>query len=90
MTAAITDAEKLREHEQRIRDALTELARWIVDPARTKFPHAVVVALCPTDVDPVIRDDAFADLLRIAEQQGPDHTDLPWEGQVDLNEMTRV
>lgn len=84
-TDLITDQEKLRDAQQRIRDGIVAFADYL---AGVGTGERVVEALCPADVDDNVRSSAFADLLHIVDTRGPDRTDLPFEGQVDLDYMT--
>lgn len=83
----IGDREHLADAEQRIRDGLVALAEFLVGKATAE---QVVAALCPADVKPEWQKSAFADLLHIIDRRGPDRTDLPHDGQVDLDYMTGV
>jgi hypothetical protein len=87
-TPLITDREKLRDAEQRIRDALVALADWLTDRDGYDIPVAVIRELCPDDVPGARQDSCFEDLLRVVVKRGPDRTDLPFEGQEDLDYMT--
>jgi hypothetical protein len=85
---AITDREKLRDAEQRIRAALVALADYLTDRDDYDIPHEVLRALCPAYVQPGVREGMFEDLLREVVRRRPDKTDLSFDGQVDLDYMT--
>lgn len=86
-TDLIGDREHRAELEQRIRDGIVAFAAYL---AGVGTGERVVDALCPADVDEAVRASAFADLLHIVDTLGPDRTDLPFDGQVDLDYMTGV
>lgn len=86
MTAdLIGDREKLRDAEERIRAGLVAFAEHLLGKATAE---QVVAAFCPADVNPQYQKTAFADLLHVLDTRGPDHTDLPFHGQEDLDYMT--
>jgi hypothetical protein len=82
------DSEKLLAAEQRIRDGIVALADWLTDRDDYDIPHEVIRALCPTDVPDATREGCFGALLHVVVRRGADRTDLPHEGQVDLDYMT--
>jgi hypothetical protein len=81
----IGDAEKLRELEQQRRNSLVAFAAFLTGHGTA---DGVLSALCPADVDWDRVKDCFADLLHVVDTRGADRTDLPFEGQVDLDYMT--
>lgn len=85
---AITDREKLRDAEQRIRDGLTALADWLTDRDDYDIPVQVIAALCPPDVPAQTRESCFQALLLACSVRGPDRTDLPYDAHVDLDYLT--
>ena len=82
------DRERLLAAEQRIRDGLVALADYLTDRDDYDIPHGVIEALCPGDVKPGLREACFDSLLHVVARRLPDRTDLPFEGQVDLDYMT--
>jgi hypothetical protein len=84
----VTDREKLRDAEQRIRDGIVALADYLTDRDDYDIPHEVIRVLCPADVDALVRESCFDALLHVVIRRRPDCTDLPHEGQVDLDYMT--
>jgi hypothetical protein len=84
----IGDAEKLRDAEQRIRDSIVALADWLTDRDDYDIPENALRALCPADVPDRVRERCFQSLLLAVSRRGADRTDLPFEGQVDLDYMT--
>jgi hypothetical protein len=79
---------KLREAEQRIRDALVELADYLTDRDDYDIPYEVIRALCPAVTDEV-REDGFHGLLLETVRRGPDRSaPLSLEAEADLHKLT--
>lgn len=81
------ETERLRDAERRIRDGIVAFAAYLAGRGTSE---QVIAALCPADTDPAVRSSAFLDLLHLIDVRDQDHTDLPWEAQVDLNQMTGI
>lgn len=85
---SITDREKLRDAEQRIRDGLVAIADDLTDCDDYEIPWRAIRAFCGHDIPAELVESCFTDLLRVVVKRGPDRTDLPYEGQEDLDYMT--
>lgn len=78
-----------RSAEQRIRDGIVAIADWLTDHDEYEVPWEVLFALCPDGIGEKDIDSNFGDLLHIVAAR-TDRTDLPFDGQLDLDYMTGV
>jgi hypothetical protein len=84
----ITDREKLRAAEQRIRDMYVALADYLTDRDGYDIPHEVLRAGCP-DVPDDLRESSFRALLLATSVRGPDRSrPLPFDAETDLDYLT--